>query len=152
MKRSILFLCTANAIRSQMARALLESLSADFVVHSAGTTPVSAIDKLTIQTLREIGIDVSLYRTADVEDFRGVPLDILITMSGTAYRDCPRWLYENERLICGHWGFEDVSGRGAARFRELRDHISLHLRAFLAEYRPELSRDEVAALVRKFTR
>ncbi|PIO47076.1 MAG: hypothetical protein CMR00_12335 [[Chlorobium] sp. 445] len=152
MKRSILFLCTANAIRSQIAHALLESLSADFVVYSAGVTPVRTIDKLTFQTLREIGVDISSHRTSDIEEFRHVTLDILITMSATAYRDCPRWLYENEQLICGHWGFEDISGRGAARFRELRDHIMLHLRAFLAEYRPELSRDELAALVRKFTR
>jgi arsenate reductase len=152
MKRSILFLCTANSIRSQIAQALLETLSQDFVAYSAGTMPTGAVDKHTIRILREIGIDISACRPLDIEQFRHTHLDILITMSSTAYRDCPAWLYENPSIICGHWGFTDVSGQSLSQFRKLRNQIEAHLRAFLAEYRPELTRDELAALVRRFTR
>jgi arsenate reductase len=152
MKRSILFLCTANSIRSQMARALLEKLSQDFIAHSAGILPTCAVDIQTVRVLHEIGIDASSYRPLDIEQFRHTHLDILITMSSTSYRDCPSWLYENKELICGHWGFADVSGQSLGQFRNLRNQIEAHLRAFLAEYRPELTRDELAALVRRFTR
>jgi arsenate reductase len=153
MKRSILFLCTANSIRSQMARALLEQLSQDFIAHSAGILPTCAVDIQTVRVLHEIGIDASSYRPLDIEQFRHIHLDILITMSGTAYRDCPAWLYENPSAYLWALGlYRCLWTEPIGQFRKLRNQIEAHLRAFLAEYRPELTRDELAALVRRFTR
>lgn len=152
MKRTILFLCTANAIRSQMAKGWLEHLSQDFVAYSAGIVPTAEVDWLTVEVMKEVGIDIASCRVQDVETLRLLPIDILITLSRTAYRECPPWLYARPNLISGHWEFQDVSGKSKARFRQLRDEIGAHIRAFLAGYRPEQSSDEVAALVRKLMR
>lgn len=152
MKRSILFLCTANAIRSQMAKGWLEHLSSDFIAYSAGILPNGQVDDLAVEVMRDVGIDIASYRSQEIETLRHTPIDILITMSSTAYRECPSWLYSQPNLISGHWGFEDVSGKSKSRYRRLRDEIGAHICAFLAAYHPEQSPSEVAALVRKLMR
>ncbi|MCS6989656.1 MAG: arsenate reductase ArsC [Chloroherpetonaceae bacterium] len=148
--RSIIFLCTANAIRSQIAEGYLKSRTNALDAYSAGVQPCGYVDKNAIAVMREIGIDLSSHYSKPVEAFRGRKFDIVVTVSGTAYHDCPEWLYQG--AINAHWGFKDVSGESRRQFRALRDDIIGHLDRFLALYRPEQTDEEVRAVMRRLSR
>lgn len=148
--RSVIFLCTANAIRSQIAEGYLNAKTQALVAHSAGVQPCGYVDKRAIAVMSEIGIDLSSHRSKSVDEFRGKKFDIVVTVSSAAYQDCPEWLYQG--AINAHWGFKDVSGESRRRFRALRDEIAAHLDRFLSLYRPEQTDDEVRAVMRQLSR
>ena len=148
--RSIIFLCTANAIRSQMAEAYINAKTNVLKAYSGGVQPCGYVDKDAIAVMREIGIDLSSHYSKSVDEFKGKQIDIVITVSGTAYQDCPEWLYQN--AMNAHWGFKDVSGESRRRYRTLRDEINAHLDKFLACYNPALTDDEVRKLVQGLSR
>ncbi len=78
MKKKVLFLCTENSCRSQMAEGILRHLWGDrFVVESAGTRP-SAVNPVAIKVMAEIGIDISGHRSKSVEEFQGMNFDFVI--------------------------------------------------------------------------
>src|SRR6266542_6734438 len=99
-RRRVLFVCTGNRARSQMAEGLLRHLAGDrFEVNSAGTLP-SGMSELTIEAMREIGIDVSGQRSKSVAEFAGQKFDYVITVCDSARQVCPAFPGEGERL---HW-------------------------------------------------
>ncbi len=137
-KPKVLFLCTGNSARSQMAEALLKNLAGDrFAVYSAGYDPQS-INPFTRRVMEEIGIDLSGQYSKGVEEFLGkMKIDYLITVCDRAEKNCPTAFPGiNQRLF---WPFVDpaaVTGGDAAKlakFREVRDQIAARLKLWLME-------------------
>jgi len=133
MKKRILFLCTGNSARSQMAEGLLRHEAGErFEVFSAGTHP-SKVRPEAIAVMKEIGIDISGHRSKSVDEFAGPDLDMVITVCDNAKESCPVFPGPTERL---HWPFEDpasVEGTEEQRqdaFRRVRDQIHGRIRAY----------------------
>ena len=133
-KTSVLFLCTGNSARSQMAEGILRHLAGDrFEVASAGTEP-SAVNPFAIAVMREVGIDISGHRSKSVAGFLGRHFTYLITVCDGARERCPIFPGISQRL---HWPLRDpAAARGSeaervAVFRQVRDEIDARVREFL---------------------
>jgi thioredoxin type arsenate reductase len=131
----VLFLCTHNSARSQMAEGFLHHLAADrFEVASAGTE-ATRVHPLAIRVMQEVGIDIGTHRSKTVDALLGEPWDYVITVCDSANERCPLFPARTTRL---HWSFEDpsqASGSEAQRletFRRVRDQIQGELREWLA--------------------
>ena len=104
--KRILFLCTHNSARSQMAEALLRELGGDrFAVYSAGTE-ATKIQPLAITAMVELGIDISGQESKTLERYLQEPFDKVITVCDDANESCPVFFGARERL---HWSFPDPS-------------------------------------------
>ena|ERR1035437_7478937 len=130
----VLFICTGNSARSQIAEALLRDFGgADFEAFSAGTEP-KAVNPLALRVLDEIGIDWSEARSQSVMEFIGQPFDYVITVCDRARQTCPIFPGEHNAL---HWGLDDpaeVEGTDEARldaFRRTRTEVATRLRPFV---------------------
>jgi arsenate reductase (thioredoxin) len=137
MKR-VLFLCTGNSARSQMAEGLLRHTAGDrFEVASAGISPTQVRPE-AIEVMGEIGIDISQQRSKAVDDFVGREFDYVITVCDNANEQCPVFPGTTNRI---HWSFDDpaaVEGDELARlavFRRVRDEILHRLQLFVANSR-----------------
>ncbi|MBK8027194.1 MAG: arsenate reductase ArsC [Chloroflexi bacterium] len=138
MARKVLFLCTNNAARSQMAEALLRHFGdGKYQAYSAGMR-ATEIHPLTIQVMREIGIDVSDQRSKDIKEIMGrMSFDDAVIVCRKAEDDCPRISADAKRIH--RWLFEDpVRAEGTdaeklAYFRDIRDQISARVQLWLAE-------------------
>ena len=107
MKNRILFLCTGNAARSQMAEGLARAFYGDrFDVFSAGSRPAGWVHPLAVRALAEIGIDASGQTSKSAEPFLDEPFDVVVTVCDSAAQDCPVWSGA-ERIE--HWPIEDPS-------------------------------------------
>ncbi len=102
----VLFLCTHNSARSQMAEGLLGHLAGDrFEAHSAGTE-ATRVRPLAVRAMEEIGVDISGQESKTLERYLGEPFDYVITVCDDANEACPVFPSAKERL---HWSFEDPS-------------------------------------------
>jgi arsenate reductase len=138
MKPVVLFLCTGNTARSQMAEAFLKKYAGErFEVHSAGYEP-KAINPYTIKVMEEAGFDLSGQHAKGVKDFLGkMTIRFLIIVCDQAEKTCPK-VFPGvvTRLV---WPFEDpvaLSGTESeklAKFRAIRDQINHHIQAWLQE-------------------
>jgi len=137
-KPNILFLCTGNSARSQMAEALLRHRAGDrFDVYSAGTDP-QGVNPLTIQALAEIGVPTKDLRSKGLKEFLGrLAVNYLIVVCSEADAACPTiWPGLGERMF---WPFDDpAAAQGAederlAKFREVRDQIDARIAQWLDE-------------------
>lgn len=133
MKKRVLFLCTHNSARSQMAEGLLRQQAGDrFEVFSAGTE-ATRVHPLAIAAMRDLGIDISHQSSKTLNEYAGDHFDFVITVCDKANESCPVFPGDTERI---HWSFEDPSqatGTGEERlrrFRNVRDAISARLRLF----------------------
>ncbi len=117
-KPLVLFVCTHNAGRSQMAASLLKVRAKDRVdVRSAGSAPASEINPVAVEAMLEIGIDMSLAKPKLLTDADAREADIVITMGcGDA---CP--VYPGKRYLS--WDVEDPSGKDIDAVRRIRDDI-----------------------------
>ena len=122
----VLFLCTHNSARSQMAEALLNTFGEGrFQGFSAGTE-ARGLHPLSIQAMAEIGIDISLQESKTLEHFSGEHFDLLITVCDEANEACPYFANATQRR---HWSFPDPSAAGGdeeaqfAAFASVRDAI-----------------------------
>jgi arsenate reductase (thioredoxin) len=149
-KRRVLFVCTHNSARSQMAEAMLRAWGGDrFEAFSAGTE-ATGIRPETIEVMDEIGLSLDGHRSKTIEEFRGQPFEWFITVCDEAQKNCPVLPGAGQ---VGHWSIEDPSlAEGApeerlAAFRRSRDHIRDRLRLFiLAGGREDLPTPEATAL------
>jgi arsenate reductase len=137
MKR-VLFLCTGNSCRSQMAEAIINARMGDtWQAFSAGTQPTGYVHPFAIRALAEMGIDISGARSKSAEEFRDAAFDLVVTVCDTAAEDCPVWLGRGKRV---HLGFPDpakASGTDEqvmAVFRKVRDDIAAQVPALLQEH------------------
>jgi len=130
-KKRVLFLCTGNSARSQMAEGILRHLAGDtYDVASAGTTP-KGLHPYSVEVMREAGIDVSTHTSKDLTGFLGEKFDYVITVCDRAKQQCP--VFPGAAPI--HWGIEDPAEVDLARqleaFRRVRDEIRQRIRLFL---------------------
>lgn len=130
----VLFLCTHNSARSQMAEGLLRSMAGDrFEAGSAGTEKTS-VNPLAVRAMAELGIDISSHTSKRYEDLMPPAWDYVITVCDDANERCPIVPGSVKRL---HWSFEDPSratgdeGQRLAVFRRVRDEIQERLTAWL---------------------
>ncbi len=135
-KKRVLFLCTGNSARSQMAEALVNRFLGDsWEAVSAGTQPAAQVHPLAVRAMAELGLDISARRPKSVEVFRGTPFDLVVTLCGDAAEHCPLWL-GGGRVV--HIGFPDPAAATGteeermAVFREVRDAIREQVIALLA--------------------
>jgi arsenate reductase len=133
-KKCVLFVCTGNSARSQIAEALLRQLSKDEVASfSAGTKP-QPVNPLAVRVMGETGIDISGQRSKSVATFAGEPFDFIITVCDRAKEECPRWPGQVDYI---HWSIDDpapVEGTEEVRlkaFRKARDELRQRITLFL---------------------
>ena len=133
-KPRVLFVCTHNSARSQMAEGFLRSLAGErFEAGSAGTKQ-TFVNPLAIRAMAEVGIDIGSHTSKRYEDVMEPPWDYVITVCDDASEHCPFVPAFAKRL---HWSFEDPSratGDEAQRlavFRRVRDKIQERLAAWL---------------------
>ena len=131
-KKSVLFICTHNAARSQMAEAFTRKLLGDrWEAASAGSSP-TAVNPLVVRMMAEAGVDISGARSKSVEEFRGRRFDAVVTLCDRAKESCPFFPTPGERI---HRSFDDPSAlRGSEEelLRELR-RIRDEIRAWVLE-------------------
>jgi arsenate reductase (thioredoxin) len=132
----VLFLCTHNSARSQMAEGLLRAAAGDrYEVDSAGTE-ATAVRPEAIAAMREVGIDISAQSSKTLERFIGEPIDWLITVCDQAREACPTLPGVAQQL---HWSVEDPAAiqgdpdRRMVAFRAARDDLAARIRDFLAD-------------------
>lgn len=125
-KQRVLFLCTHNSARSQMAEGFLRALAGDrFEVASAGTQ-ATRVHPLAVRAMADLAIDLSGHTSKIVDDLVEQPWDYVITVCDAANETCPVFPKKSSRL---HWSFEDPSeaaGTDDQRlevFRRVRDQI-----------------------------
>ena len=135
--KQVLFLCTGNSCRSQMAEGLVNHfLGHAWEAHSAGTQPSGYVHPLAIQTMLELGINISGSRSKSVEEFRGARFDLVVTVCDDAAENCPLWLGEGQVV---HIGFPDPARATGSHieqlhvFRQVRDAIRQEVLAYLEE-------------------
>jgi len=133
-KKRVLFLCTGNSCRSQMAEGLLRHLAGDrFEAASAGTHP-AGLNQGAVTVMREIGIDISSHRSKRVDEYLDARFDYVITVCDRAKETCPFFPAASTHL---HWSFEDpAAAQGSAEerravFRKVRDQIADRIRQFI---------------------
>lgn len=134
----VLFVCSHNSARSQMAEGWLRHLAGDrFQVASAGVEP-GTLNPLAVEAMREIGIDISAHQAKGICELLGKwPVYTLIVVCDKAAETCPRiWPGSRERL---NWSFDDPTAVDGTRdvklsaFRRVRDEIGERIQSWLAE-------------------
>ncbi len=135
-KKRVLFLCTGNSCRSQMAEAIVNSrLSDRWQAFSAGSRPAGYVHPLAIKALVEMGIEHP-GRSKSLAEFQGKPFDLVITLCADSEDECPVWLGRGKQL---HMPFPDpasVSGDEVEKmvaFRAVRDGITTQLTQTLSQ-------------------
>jgi arsenate reductase (thioredoxin) len=130
MKPKVLFLCTGNSARSQMAEGYLRRIAGDrFEVLSAGIDP-KGLNPLATEVMREAGIDISKQRSKDTREFLGVPIQYVVTVCSNANEKCPVFPSTFKFL---HWDLEDPAAAGGTKelkravFQKVRDEIFAHI-------------------------
>jgi arsenate reductase (thioredoxin) len=136
-KQRVLFLCTGNSARSQMAEAFLRKYGGDaFEAHSAGLEP-KPVNPFTVRVMEEVGIDISKQKCKGIEVYLGkVLFQYLITVCDDAEKNCPTvWPGVNQRM---HWSFEDPAKfegpelEKLLKFREVRGLIEAKIKEWVA--------------------
>lgn len=140
MKRKVLFLCTGNSCRSQLAEAIVNSkMGEEWEAVSAGTRPAGYVHPKAVRALAEIGIQHQ-GRSKFVDEFQGVPFDLVVTVCDSAAEECPVWLGKGRRV---HMGFPDPAKATGTdeeimdAFRKVRDDIASQIPPLLEEWSGE---------------
>ena len=129
----MLFLCTGNSCRSQMAEAIVNARYPEWRAFSAGTRPTGSVHPMAIRVLSEIGIQHKGI-SKNVEQFHNDQFDLVVTVCDDANEECPVWLGKGRRI---HEGFIDpakAEGTEEERlnvFRQVRDEMYEKIRALL---------------------
>jgi arsenate reductase (thioredoxin) len=129
-QKTILFLCTGNSCRSQMAEAIVNARMSDqWLAYSAGTAPTGSVHPNAIRVLEEIGIHHQ-GRSKSVDELRGIDFDLVITVCDSAAEECPLWLGPGKRM---HHSFPDPAKATGNEeqtltvFRQVRDDMIIFL-------------------------
>jgi arsenate reductase (thioredoxin) len=130
MKPKVLFLCTGNSARSQMAEGYLRHVAGEkYEVLSAGISP-KGTNPLAVEAMNEIGIDIARQRSKDVREYLGTAIQYVVTVCDNAKEHCPIFPGTFKFL---HWGLQDpAAAKGGheeklAVFRRVRDELAQHI-------------------------
>ena len=136
LPRKVLFLCTGNSCRSQMAEAIINArLGEQWQAVSAGTRPQGYVHPMALRALEEIGI-YHKGRSKSADEFRDADFDLVVTVCDSAAEECPVWLGRGKRV---HRGFVDpfnAEGTDDEKmkvYREVRDEIAREIPRLLRE-------------------
>tara|TARA_Y100000590_G_scaffold344300_1_gene393669 strand:+ start:783 stop:1199 length:417 start_codon:yes stop_codon:yes gene_type:complete len=134
IKKKIIFICTGNSCRSQIAHGLLQNMAGEkFEVFSAGSHP-SKVHPMSIKVMDEIGINITHHTSDSIDDYLNIGIDIAITLCDNANKNCPifegnikkiHWSIENPFK---HWSFDESQIQA---FREVREKIRERIIKFL---------------------
>lgn len=134
----IMFLCTGNSCRSQMAEGFAREFGKDIIeTHSAGLNP-AGLNVRAVRVMREIGIDISQQKSKPIDEELLKTMDIIITLCDNAAESCPWTPPEVKRL---HWSMKDpAKAEGAEEevldeFRKVRDEIEQRVKNLVEEVR-----------------
>jgi len=133
MEKRVLFLCTANSSRSQMAEGIANHLWSDQMEAFSAGTQASFVNPEAIEVLKEIGIDILKQRSKNLSEFDGKSFDYVITLCGDANETCPLYIGGTKKT---HIGFDDPAKAQETKeevlheFRRVRDEIKEKLTAF----------------------
>ena len=129
MKR-VLFLCTGNSCRSQMAEGWAKTLLAGKIeAFSAGTAPGDGVDTRAVKVMAEAGVDISGHKPKHLDSFRDANFDLVITLCDNAKESCPVYWGKARKM---HTGFDDpgtITPKGSTddealpHYRRVRDEI-----------------------------
>lgn len=119
--KKVLFLCTGNSCRSQMAQGFMQEYSG-YEAFSAGTKPAERVNPKAIIVMQELGIDISAHRPKLVDEYLDQEFDYVITVCDSAKESCPVFTGKVKHRL--HIGFEDPDGHNLDKFREVRDLIA----------------------------
>ena len=140
LKKRVLFLCTANSARSQMAEGLARDLgAASFEVWSAGSEP-SFVHPMAIRVMAEIGLDIGGHRSKALSELPGESFDEVVTVCDRAAKTCPVFPGSTLRT---HWSVPDPAAVDGTEeqileaFRTVRDDLRRRLLRWLAEHRAQ---------------
>lgn len=133
LKKKVLFLCTGNSARSQMAEGLVNhDFAGEIEAYSAGTDP-QGLNSNATRVMAELGIDISGATSDHLRKYEGQPFDYVITLCDDANKNCPVFFGGVKRL---HMGFPDpAKATGSAEdilgeFRRVRDEIRVGMRDY----------------------
>ncbi len=135
-KLKVLFLCTGNSCRSQMAEGWARALKSDVIEAYSAGIETHGMNPNAIKVMAEAGVDITGQRSKKVDELMAVPLDVVITVCGHADETCPSWLGTKARVV--HVGFDDppklaktaaTEEEALGHYRRVRDEI----KAFVQE-------------------
>lgn len=134
VKPKILFLCTGNSCRSQMAEGFARALRGHVLEpYSAGIKAVG-LNPLAVKVMAELGIDITAQQSKTVDSLRDIALDYVITVCGHAHETCPAWLGGKAKVF--HVGFDDPpalakdsrdENQALPHYRRVRDEIRQYI-------------------------
>lgn len=140
-KLNILFICTANVSRSQMAEGWAEKLIPHCIeAFSAGARPAARVSSRAVKVMAEVGVDISDYQPKHIDDLRGLRFDHVITLCKSADQFCPTFIKDVDVIHCpieDPAAFIGTTEQSLEKFRQVRDQI----RNFV-ETLPELFKDQ----------
>ena len=132
-KQKVLFVCTGNSCRSQIAEGLLNKMAAKyFEVYSAGSHP-SRVHPNAISVMKEINIDISNHKSKSVVEYLNTGIDIVITVCDNAKLSCPIFPKKTTEI---HWSIDDPFGgwdedeEHLTNFRKARTELQCHIKNF----------------------
>ncbi len=135
-KETILFLCTGNSCRSQMAQGWTRHIKGDaFAPFSAGIT-AKGLDPLAVKAMAEKGVDISHHRSRTLDDLEQKTFDVVVTVCGNANENCPFFSGNTTRI---HKGFDDPpllaedalsEDEKMVHYRRVRDEIEAFVKGF----------------------
>ena len=133
MKKRVLFLCTANSCRSQMAEGIINYFLGDKISAFSAGTEVTYVNPTAIEVMKEIGIDISKHQSKNLTVFDGQSFDYVITLCGNANETCPLFIGGTKKT---HIGFDDPAAATGSdeeilrEFRRVRNEIKEKITAF----------------------
>lgn len=129
-KMKILFLCTGNSCRSQMAEGWARKLKGDVIEAYSAGIETHGMNSNAVKVMAEAGVDITGQRSKKVDELIDVPFDVVVTVCGHANETCPMWLGKKARVV--HAGFDDppklaksakTEEEALAHYRRVRDEI-----------------------------
>jgi arsenate reductase len=126
----ILFLCTGNSCRSQMAEGWARALKGDVIEAYSAGIETHGLNPLAVRVMAEAGVDISGQKSKTVDAVKDVPFDYVVTVCGHAHETCPMWLGGKAKVI--HVGFDDppalaktaqTEEEALGHYRRVRDEI-----------------------------
>ncbi len=137
-KLKILFLCTGNSCRSQMAEGWAKALKSDTIEAYSAGIETHGLNPNAVKVMAEAGVDISSHTSKNTDAIKGIPFDYVITVCGHANETCPVWLSGKAKIM--HAGFEDppalarqLAAEGASEeaqldcYRRVRDQIKAYI-------------------------
>ena len=129
-KLKILFLCSGNSCRSQMAEGWARALKGDVLEAYSAGIETHGLNPNAVHVMAEAGVDISTHRSKRVDELAAVPFDVVVTVCGHANETCPTWLGQKARVV--HAGFDDPpklaktaksEEEALGHYRRVRDEI-----------------------------